>query len=94
MQNRIKMGGRKHLRTEQCSYSDNSYYEVEFTCESRLGLPENRSELWQRLQNAITKWCPPSHFGGCGSSWTLKEIHLEGPNGGKYVMMHYGGIGD
>lgn len=90
MANVIHLSKRKTIKTEQAAYSDNIYESAPFTCEAEL----SNQELSSRISNAIYKYFPPSHFGGCGYSCSLREVNRETPTSGTIVFMHYHGIGD
>jgi hypothetical protein len=91
MANLIHISKKVLLRTEQAAYSDNAYYTVPFTVTAETVKEGN---LWSRLQNAISKKFPPSHFGGCGSSWSVSNITMDTETTGHFELKHYAGIGD
>jgi hypothetical protein len=77
----------KHLLTEMRSYSDDSYYAVEFVA------PDDCDDIAvdSALAAELYKKRPPSHFGGCRSSWTLMTVDRSTMTA---TIVHYAGIGD
>lgn len=89
--NLIKIEGRRLIKEEQASYSNNYYYEVDFTCDQETGKSD---KLFSRMQNAISKWRPYRCSGGCGTDWIVKDIRMTGRTRGVLTVMLYAGIGD
>jgi hypothetical protein len=79
-----------HIKTVMSAYSNDVYEKLPFRCDS----PLSNKEIEIRIAGIVYKKCPPSHWGGCGYSCSVTEIHRETPTTGYAVLMHYNGIGD